>query len=118
MRWSIDAFRMGRAGILGHPVDPVTARYRDAVSRYAPAPYGGRVAVLRSGVMARWTASLGWSRLAARVEAARIPGAHFTAITRHVDALGTIVRGCLDRALARGAAPAVAGRKGPAGNRW
>jgi amino acid adenylation domain-containing protein len=83
------------------PNDSVGQRYRRVVAKYAPDNFPGRVAVLRSESMVDIRKSLGWSNVARQVDTHTIPGNHFSAITRHVDALGACIRRCMDDALRR-----------------
>lgn len=77
----------------------VTGRYVDAVARYAPADFPGRVAVLKSARMHDFRQHLGWAMIASHAESASIPGDHFGAITRHAAELGDAIRRCIDDAL-------------------
>src|SRR5262249_10804324 len=61
--------------------DTLFARYRRAIAAYDPAPYPGRLAVLRSETMRDLRPSLGWSGIGKQVELHAIPGDHFTSIT-------------------------------------
>jgi hypothetical protein len=56
------------------------ARYRRAIAAYDPAPYPGRLAVLRSETMKDLRPSLGWSAIGKEVELHRDPRRPF-----HVD---------------------------------
>ena len=87
------------------PVDePTTAtgdvfvRYRNAILKYAPAPYPGRIAVLHSKAIQDPRPGLGWSLLAAHVETHPIQGDHQSAITRYVAETGARIRACLEAA--------------------
>ena len=79
----------------------LTARYRRAVHAYVPAPYPGRLVVLRSERLEDPRPDLGWSQASPRVEVHAVPGDHLGCITRHVDATAGRLRACLE-ALARG----------------
>src|SRR5204863_4361504 len=61
--------------------DTLFARYRRVIAAYDPAPYPGRLAVLRSETMKDLRPSLGWSAIGMAVELHAIPGDHFTSIT-------------------------------------
>jgi hypothetical protein len=82
-------------------VPDLTARYRSAVQAYLPAPYPGRLVVLRSEHLEDRRPDLGWSRVSRRVEVHSVPGDHLGCITRHVEATAARLRACL-AALARG----------------
>ena len=93
-----------RRSVLQPAVDPTTAtgdvfvRYRDAILKYAPAPYRGRIAVLHSKAIQDPRPGLGWSLLAAHVETHPIQGDHQSAITRYVVETGARVKACLEAA--------------------
>jgi len=71
------------------------ARYRGAIKRYAPAPYAGRVVVLRPENHLDMRPAMGWSRLIPDAQMIVVPGDHHTVITRHIDATAAQVRACL-----------------------
>jgi amino acid adenylation domain-containing protein len=77
----------------------VFARYRAAVESYAPAPYPGRVVVLRSENTRDRRADLGWSVLGAGVETYTIPGDHHSSITRHVAETAARMKACIEAGL-------------------
>jgi amino acid adenylation domain-containing protein len=82
-------------------VPDLTARYRRAVRAYLPAPYPGRLVVLRSEHLEDGRPDLGWSQVSRHVEVHALPGDHLGCITRHVDATAGRLGACLE-ALARG----------------
>jgi amino acid adenylation domain-containing protein len=79
----------------------VATRYRRAIAAYRPAPYHGRIAVLRSEGTRDFRPSLGWSLIGEGVKTYDIPGNHITAITRHVTTTGTCIAACLEEAFDR-----------------
>jgi hypothetical protein len=79
--------------------DTLFARYRRAIAAYDPAPYPGRLAVLRSETMKDLRPSLGWSAIGKEVELHTIPGDHFTSITSNIATTAARLRACLDSAL-------------------
>src|SRR6185295_2772925 len=79
--------------------DTLFARYRRAIAAYDPAPYPGRLAVLRSETMKDLRPSLGWSAIGKEVELHTIPGDHFTSITSNIATTAARLRACLDAAL-------------------
>jgi thioesterase domain-containing protein len=95
-----DALRRGRpvateaSGIPG--VASALERYTRAVNAYVPGRYRGRVAVLAAADRPRESGDLGWGRVADDVEVHRIPGDHFTTLTRHTHALGARLRDCVE----------------------
>ena len=74
------------------------ARYRTIIATFAPAPYPGRLAVLRSDSMKDLRPCLGWSDIGQQVETHAIPGDHFASITRNIATTAARVRACLDSA--------------------
>lgn len=60
--------------------------YRPSMRRYAPAPYDGRVVVLRAEEHPGGPPDLGWRRILPDLEVGTLPGGHLSCITRHVDA--------------------------------
>jgi len=60
--------------------------YRPSMRRYAPAPYDGRVVVLRAEEHPGGPPDLGWRRILPHLEVGTVPGGHLSCITRHVDA--------------------------------
>ena len=72
------------------PLIPIELRraYSNAVRRYAPPSYGGRVALFRAEELPARNPDLGWSSLLPRLEIVVVPGDHYTCITRHVAAFG------------------------------
>ena len=79
--------------------DTLFARYRRVIAAYDPAPYPGRLAVLRSETMKDLRPSLGWSAIGKEVELHTIPGDHFTSITSNIATTAARLRACLDAAL-------------------
>lgn len=75
--------------------------YHSSFQRYAPAPYDGRVVLIRSENRPAYRLDLGWARILPHLEISRIPGTHLTAVTRHVDALAAR----LEQALRQGEEP-------------
>jgi amino acid adenylation domain-containing protein len=73
----------------------VFAGYRDAIRRYAPAPYEGRVVVLRPENHRDSRAAMGWGAFAPGAQTVVVAGDHLTVITRHLDATAAKVRSCL-----------------------
>jgi amino acid adenylation domain-containing protein len=82
-------------------VPDLTARYRRAVQGYMPAPYPGRLVVLRSQYLDDPRPDLGWSQLCPCVEVHAVPGDHLGCITRHVAETAGRLGACLE-ALALG----------------
>jgi amino acid adenylation domain-containing protein len=78
--------------------DTLFARYRRVIAAYDPAPYPGRLAVLRSETMKDLRPSLGWSGIGKQVELHAIPGDHFTSITSNIATTAARLRACLDSA--------------------
>ena len=74
----------------------VFARYRAAVASYVPAPYSGRIVVLRSENTRDVRPDLGWSVLGVGVETYTIPGDHHSSITRHVAETAARIRACIE----------------------
>jgi thioesterase domain-containing protein len=72
--------------------------YIRAVTTYLPGPYAGRVAVLwpREDDPPTDDPTLGWGRLAERVEPYLIAGSHLTCVAQHGDSLAQQLRACLD----------------------
>jgi amino acid adenylation domain-containing protein len=71
------------------------AGYRNAIRRYAPAPYEGRVVVLRPENHRDTRPAMGWTAFAAAAQTVSVPGDHLTVVTRHLDATAAKVRSCL-----------------------
>jgi amino acid adenylation domain-containing protein len=80
------------------PDDTLFTRYRRAIAAYDPAPYPGRLAVLRSETMKDLRPSLGWSGISRQVELHAIAGDHFTSITSNIATTAARLRACLDSA--------------------
>jgi amino acid adenylation domain-containing protein len=78
--------------------DTLFARYRRVIAAYDPAPYPGRIAVLRSETMRDLRPSLGWSGISGQVELHPIAGDHFTSITSNIATTAARLRACLDSA--------------------
>jgi amino acid adenylation domain-containing protein len=72
------------------PLIPIELRraYSNAVRRYAPPSYAGRVALFRAEELPARSPDLGWSPVLQRLEIVVVPGDHYTCITRHVAAFG------------------------------
>ena len=68
------------------------------IAAYDPAPYPGRIAVLRSQTMKDLRPSLGWSGISKEVELHMVPGDHFTSITTNIATTAARLRACLDSA--------------------
>lgn len=68
---------------------------------YLPAPYGGRILVLRSEDETDPRADLGWSSICRHVETYQVPGDHLGAITRHIGATSERLRLALEESLRR-----------------
>ena len=71
------------------------ARYRDAIKRYVPAPYAGRVVVLRPENHRDTRPAMGWTAFAPGAQTVIVPGDHHTVVTRHIDSTAAHVRTCL-----------------------
>ena len=71
------------------------AGYRDAIRRYVPAPYKGRVVVLRPENHRDERPAMGWTAFAPGAQTVVVSGDHLTVITRHLDATAAKVRSCL-----------------------
>ena len=74
----------------------LTARYRRAVQAYLPAPYPGRLVVLRSEYPEDRRPDLGWSQVSPRVEVHAVPGDHLGCITRHVGTTAARLGACIE----------------------
>ena len=81
------------------PASPLAVHYERAVRRYIPAPYDGRIALLRSVEEPDRRLDLGWSSICPLVTVHAVPGGHVGAITRHVRATAERLRACLEEAL-------------------
>jgi thioesterase domain-containing protein len=75
-------------------------RYVQAMDRYVGRQYGGHVVVIKAHDR-RYDSpgDMGWSRLAASVEAHDVPGTHSSMITKHVGDLAATIRSALTRAV-------------------
>ncbi len=82
-------------------VPDLTARYRRAVQVYVPAPYPGRLVVLRSHHLDDPRPDLGWSQVSPRVEVHAVPGDHLGCITRHVAETAGRLGACLEALAVR-----------------
>jgi len=71
------------------------ARYRDAIKKYAPAPYPGRVVVLRPEQHPDPRPAMGWTAYALEARSVPVPGDHHSVLTRHLEATAAQVRACL-----------------------
>ncbi len=93
--------RAAAAPLAGAPAadDTLFNRYRRVIAAYDPAPYPGRLAVLRSETMKDVRPEMGWSAIGRQVELHAIPGDHFTSITRDIATTAAQLRACLDSAL-------------------
>ena len=98
---SIAAVRAIENGVGRTEMDAV---YRDAVATYVPRRYAGRITVLRSRDEGWPDEDLGWRAVADEVDAYEVAGDHFKSITDHAQAVGELLRECLDTAR-EGAAP-------------
>jgi thioesterase domain-containing protein len=85
------------------PLIPIELRraYSNAVRRYAPPSYAGRVALFRAEELPARNPDLGWSSLLPRLEIVVVPGDHYTCITRHVAAFGARLDDVLRNATAQ-----------------
>ena len=79
----------------------LSARYRRAAQAYLPAPYPGRLVVLRSEHAEDRRPDLGWSQVSPRVEVHVVPGDHLGCITRHVGTTAARLGACIEN-LPRG----------------
>jgi thioesterase domain-containing protein len=68
-----------------------------AVKRYVPPAYQGRVALFRAEAFPAPEPDLGWSDLLPRLEVSVVPGDHHTCITRHVNAFAARLEEVLKR---------------------
>ena len=91
-----EAQRSRRRSAAGVPVEaePVgtIARYRDTIKKYAPAPYTGRVVVLRPEHHPDTRPAMGWARFIPDAQMVVVPGDHHTTITRHIDTVAAQLR--------------------------
>ena len=71
------------------------AGYRDAMRRYVPAPYEGRVVVLRPENHSDPRPAMGWTAFAPGAQTVVVAGDHHTVLTRHLDATAAKVKSCL-----------------------
>jgi amino acid adenylation domain-containing protein len=76
-------------------VPDLTARVRHAVQAYLPAPYPGRLVVLRSERLEDGRPDLGWSQVSPRVEVHAVPGDHLGCITSHVGTTAARLGACI-----------------------
>lgn len=83
-------------------LEAIYEHYKRIIAHYAPEPFPGRIAVLRSLKYRRANPALGWA--AQEIQTHRIPGGHLSAVTRHVATTAACIRGCLDAAYGRGRA--------------
>src|SRR6476660_2743434 len=94
-----DVPRSRRRPIAAPPADAspgsAFAGYRDAIRRYVPAPYEGRVVVLRPENHHDPRPAMGWTAFAPGAQTVVVAGDHLTVITRHLDATAEQVRSCL-----------------------
>jgi amino acid adenylation domain-containing protein len=74
-------------------------KYLRAIALYKPAPYAGRVAVLRAETFRDMRPTLGWSTVSTQVDAHQLAGDHQTAMTRHSAETGACIAACIDAAL-------------------
>ncbi len=80
--------------------DTLFARYRRAIAAYDPAPYPGRLAVLRSETMKDLRPSLGWSAIGKDVElCTRFPATTSRRSRSNIATTAARLRACLDAAL-------------------
>jgi amino acid adenylation domain-containing protein len=87
----------------------VMGRFRDAVRKYVPKRFPGRIAVLRSAGTRDTRPDLGWRSFAAEVETHALPGSHLTSVTRHVATTAECIKSCLEAAYPSAAWNASAG---------
>ena len=83
----------------GSGADPIGVVYVRAMAQYRPAPYPGRIAVLRSGTVNDMRPTLGWSLLCKSVTVHALDGDHQTAMTHHVAATGARIAACVAAAI-------------------
>jgi thioesterase domain-containing protein len=94
------------------PLIPIELRraYSNAVRRYAPPSYAGRVALFRAEELPAQSPDLGWSPVLQRLEIVVVPGDHYTCITRHVAAFGARLDNVLRKPTAESKASADSSR--------
>jgi hypothetical protein len=94
-----DVPRSRRRSLAAPPADDAAgnafAGYRNAIRRYVPAPYHGRVVVLRPENHPDTRPAMGWTTFAPGAETVVVAGDHLTVITRHLEATAATVRSCL-----------------------
>jgi thioesterase domain-containing protein len=92
--------RSRRRSVAAPPADDapgsVFARYRDAIKRYAPAPYAGRLVVLRPENHRDTRPAMGWTAFVPGAQMLVVPGDHHTVITRHIDVTAVKILACLE----------------------
>lgn len=79
----------------------LTAHYRRAFLAYVPAPYPGRLAVLRSQSPGDPRPDLGWASVNRHVQVHAIPGDHLGCVTRDVGGTARRIAACLAEAGSR-----------------
>jgi thioesterase domain-containing protein len=79
----------------------VHLRYSQAMGRYAGGWLPGRLVLVRSVKLDDVRRDLGWGRFVMSIELHVLPGDHVTLVTRHVRELAQVIRGAIERALAR-----------------
>jgi hypothetical protein len=79
----------------------LTAHYRRAFLAYVPAPYPGRLAVLRSQSPGDPRPDLGWGSVNRHVQVHAIPGDHLGCVTRDVGGTARRIAACLAEAGSR-----------------
>jgi len=88
--------RRSAAALPAHdPPGSALALYRDVIRKYVPAPYAGRVVVLRPENHPDTRPAMGWTAFVRDAETVVVAGDHHTVITRHLDATAAQVRSCL-----------------------
>jgi thioesterase domain-containing protein/acyl carrier protein len=93
---------VGDTSALPEPVLNVTEAHHQAMKRYEPQVYGGRVTLFRvraSTLRRAHEPEMGWGRLAAGgVDIRLIPGAHYSILNRpYVEGLAAELRACLEQ---------------------
>jgi thioesterase domain-containing protein len=76
--------------------DTLNEAYRRVIKAYVPAPYPGRLIVLRSQHTQDSRPDLGWGLVNERVEVHEVPGDHLGAITRRIEETARRLRDCLE----------------------
>jgi amino acid adenylation domain-containing protein len=80
-------------------IDRRRERYRRALRRHNPKPYGGGIQILVNEKFYRRNPTLGWDQLAlGGLEIHKLPGDHDSYIREHVQAAAKKLRECLEKA--------------------